>query len=67
MVLRINILRYNVFIFRQQSPFLREKTGPLRLALVGLMAGRLANETRLDFEIFAILYRLNYVYGFLLG
>ena len=42
MALRINILRYNRFVFRQQLPFLWEKTIPLCLALVRFMAGRQA-------------------------
>ena len=68
MALRINVLRYKGFVFRQQSPILWEKTGPLHLALVGLtagwqagwQAGRLADEIGLDFKILKILYRLNY-------
>ena len=44
-----------------QLPFLWEKTGPPHLALVDLKAGRLADEIWLDFEIFKILYRLNYL------
>ena len=36
------------------------KTGPIPLLLVGLMEGRQADEIRLGFEIFKILYRLNY-------
>ena len=59
--LRINVLWYNRFVFRQQLPFLWEKPGPLRLALVGLVAGWLADEIRLDFEILKILYRSNYL------
>ena len=42
MVLRINVCGYNRFVFRQQSLFLWEKTGPAHIALVGLMAGRKA-------------------------
>ena len=61
MALRVNVLRNKGFVFRQQSPILREKTGPLHLALVGLTAGRQADEIRLDFEILKILYRLNYL------
>ena len=38
MVLRINVLRYNRFIFRYQSPFLCEKIEPICLVLVGLTA-----------------------------
>ena len=61
MALRVNVLRNKGFVFRQQSPILLEKTGPLHLALVGLTAGRLADEIGLDFEILKILYRLNYL------
>ena len=61
MALRVNILRYKGFVFRQQLPILWEKTGPLHLVLVGLMAGRLADEIWLDFEILKILYRLKYL------
>ena len=61
MALRVNVLRNKGFVFRQQSPILREKTGPLHLALVGLTAGRQADEIRLDFEILKIPYRLNYL------
>ena len=64
MAQKINFLRYNRFEFRRESPFLREQTGPIRLALVGLIAdrqtGRLADEIRVNFEIFKIPYNLNY-------
>ena len=50
MALRINILHYNGIVFRQQSPFLWEKTGSPHLALVALTAGRLADKIGLDFE-----------------
>ena len=36
------------------------KTGPMLLPLVGLMAGWLADEMRVSFKNFKILYRLNY-------
>ena len=39
MVLKINVLQYNRFVFRQWLPFLWEKTGPIHLTLVSLMAG----------------------------
>ena len=61
MALRINVFHYNGFVFRQQLPFFWEKTGPPHLALVDFVAGRLADEIELDFEIFKILYRLNYL------
>ena len=45
-------------------PFVVRKTGPILPPLVGLtagwLAGRLADEIRVDFEIFKILYWLNY-------
>ena len=43
-----------------------EKNWTLHLVLVGLMAGWQADEIWLDFEIFKVLYKLNYVFGFLL-
>ena len=52
MVLRINVLWYNGFVFRQQSLFLCEKTGPLCL--------QQADKIRLDCEILKILCRLKY-------
>ena len=52
---------HNGFVFRQQLPFLWEKTGPQCLVLVGLTAGWQADETQLDYEIFKIPYRLNYL------
>ena len=39
---KINVLQYNGFIFRQQSPILWGKNGSLYPALVGLTAGRQA-------------------------
>ena len=58
MVLRINVLQYKGFIFRQHSPFLWEM-------LVFLMAGcpksRLTEKMWVDFIIFKFLYRLNYL------
>ena len=39
MALRINVLQYNGFVFRQQLSFLWGETGPIHVALVGLTAG----------------------------
>ena len=61
MVLRINVLQCNEFVFKQHCPFLWEKTGSPHLALVGLTAGWQADEIRLDFAIIKNLYRLNYL------
>ena len=41
---RINILRYNIFMFRQQSSLLLGKAGPIYQVLVGLTIGRLAGK-----------------------
>ena len=41
--------------------FLVRETGPLRLVLVDLTAGRQADEIWLDFKILTILYRSNYL------
>ena len=61
MALKINVLRYNRVMFRQQSPSLWEKTGPICLVLVGLMAGWQANKIGMNCKIFKILYKLNYL------
>ena len=50
MALRINILHYNGIVFRQDHLSCEKKTGSLCLALVALIAGRLADEIGLDFE-----------------
>ena len=57
-VLRINVLRYNRFMFRQWSPFLWKKWTN-KLTTSGSY-GRLANKIWVDLKIFKILYRLNY-------
>ena len=48
--------------YQNNRSVLGEKTGPMLLWLVGLMAGKQAqaDEIRVDFEIFKILYRLTY-------
>ena len=40
-MLRINILWYNRFVFRQWSPLMWEKTEPIYMVLVSLIAGQL--------------------------
>ena len=50
MALRINVLQYNRFVFRYRLTLLERKTGPICLVLVGLMAGRLTDETWVGFE-----------------
>ena len=67
MALRINVLQYNGFIFRQQPPFLQENWIPTvspsgsydRQA--GWQADGLADKIWLDFKILKILYRLIYL------
>ena len=41
-MLRTNVYQNNIFVIRQLSPALCEKTGPVHLRLVGLMADRKA-------------------------
>ena len=60
----INLNQNNRSVLAHQYSVLGEKTGPILLSLVGLMAGREAgqpaDEMQVGFEIFKILYRLNY-------
>ena len=57
MALRINFLLYNRFEFSQQSIFLWDKTGPpLATPSASGSYGMLAEEMRLDFEIYKILH-----------
>ena len=61
----INLNRnYRSVVAHRGYSALWEKTGPMLLPLVGLMAGWLAgwlaDEMGVDFEILKILYRLNY-------
>ena len=60
MALRVNVLWYKGSIFRQQSPILWEKTGPLHIALVGLTAGWQTKYGWIS-KILKILYRLKYL------
>ena len=56
MALRINILQYNRFMFRQRLFFVR-KTGPIHLKLVGVLRQN-DNEIQIYFEI---LHRMSYL------
>ena len=64
----INLNRNYKSVVVHRYSALWEKTGPMLLPLVGLTAGWLSgwlavwltDEMRVDFEIFKILYRLNY-------
>ena len=51
----INLNRNNRSVLAHRYSALREKTGPMLLRLVGLTAGWLADEMRVDFKIFKIL------------
>ena len=62
----INLNRNNRLVVAHRYSALSEKAGPVLLALVDLIAGWLADEMRVDFEIFKILYRPNYLYFYLL-
>ena len=63
MALRINVLRYNGFAFRKQSTFCEKNWTPKPSASGSYdrVADRVVDKTQLDFEIFKILYRLNYL------
>ena len=60
----INLKMNNRSVLVHQYSVLGEKTGPILLLLVGLMAGREggrpADKMRVGFEIFKFLYWLNY-------
>ena len=49
-------------LYLDNNYFLVRKAGPLCPALVGLMAGRLADEIWQDFEIIKILYWLEFYF-----
>ena len=52
----------NRSVLAHRYSVLEEKTGPILLLLVGLQqGGKPADEMRVGFEIFKILYRLNYL------
>ena len=63
MALRVNVLRYKGFVFRQQLHLVRKKwaSTPSTSGSYGRVAGRQADKIRLDFAILKILYRLNYL------
>ena len=60
----VNRLRNNIFVNPPPLPLSCEISGALHLAELGLtagwLAGRLADEIRVDFEIFKIGCRLKY-------
>ena len=63
MVQWINLSQNNRSVLAHRYSVLGENTGPILLSLVGLAgreAGQLADEMLVSFEIFKILYRLNY-------
>ena len=61
MAQRVNHLRNNIFINPPPLPLLCEISGALHLAQLGLMAGRLADEIQVNFEIFKVGYRSKYL------
>ena len=56
----VNRLRNNIFVNPPSLPLLCEISGALHLAQRGLMAGRLADEIQVNFEIFKIGCRSKY-------
>ena len=60
----VNRLRNNIFINAPPLPLLYEISGALHLAQLGLtvgrLAGRLADEIQVNFEIFKVGCRLKY-------
>ena len=56
MVQWVNLNRNNRSVIAHRYSALSEKAGLVLLPLVGLTAGWLADEMRVDFEIFKILY-----------
>ena len=50
----VNRLRNNIFVNLPPLPLSCEISGALHLAQPGLTAGRLADEIRVDFEIFKL-------------
>ena len=53
-------LRINATYSRREPQFFWEKTGAIRLVLVGLTTGWPADKMRVEIKIFKILYKLNY-------
>ena len=56
----INLNRNNRCVLANQCSVMCEKIGPILPPLVGLTAGKLADEIWVDFEILKLLYRLIY-------
>ena len=56
----INRLRNNIFVNAPPLPLLCEISGALHLAQPSLMAGRLADEIQVNFEIFKVGCRSKY-------
>ena len=50
----VSRLRNNIFLNLPPLPLLCEISGALHLAQLGLMAGRLADEMQVNFEIFKV-------------
>ena len=61
MVQWINLNQNNRFELARLYSVLQEKTGPILLPLVDLMAGRQADKIEVGFKIFKILYRSSYL------
>ena len=56
----VNRLRNNIFVNPPPLPLLCEISGAVHLAQPGLMAGRLAAEIQVNFEIFKVGCRSKY-------
>ena len=56
----VNRLRNNIFVNPPPLPLVCEISGALHLAQPGLMAGWLADEIQVNFEIFKVGYRSKY-------
>ena len=57
----VNCLQNNIFVNAPPLPLLCEISGALRLAQPSLMAGRLADEIQMNFEIFKVGCRSKYL------
>ena len=62
----VNLNRNNGSVIAHQYSTLSEKAGPVLLPIVGLTAGWLTDEMRVDFKNFKILYRPNHLYFYFL-
>ena len=56
----MNLHQNNSFVNRMRLSLFCEISGAVQLALVGLMAGRLADKIQVNFENFRIRYRSRY-------